>query len=221
MIEAEAGQLSVRPLGLVLTESQPIRIFTVRNPGNQPVTVQLQTLTWGQDRGADKLAPTRELLITPPIFTLPPAESQIVRIGLRRAPDPTRELSYRVRFSEVPPPPEPGFTGLVVTIDISVPVFVQPSAPAGAEARWSARVNRDGGLELTVANLGNAHLKLTEIGLLSRGREIGRRQQLLYVLPGITRRLSVPLTEAVSSGASLDIEAHTPAGVREFSVVVD
>lgn len=218
---AQAGQISIRPLGLVLTEKQPIRTFTVNNPGDDPVTVQSETLSWRQDDGDDELTPTRELLITPPIVTIPPGESQLVRVGLRRAPEPSRELSYRVRFSEVPPPPEPGFTGLLVALNISVPVFVEPPAPAAADAHWQARMLENGELALRVSNRGSAHLKLTEVGVLARGTEIGSGKMLLYVLPGSSGSLNVPVNRVVASGTTVNIEAHMRNEVRTFQVRVD
>lgn len=217
----QAGQISIRPLGLVLTGEQPVRTFTVTNPGAEPVTVQIDTLSWHQRDDNDELTPTRELLVTPPIVTIPSGESQLVRAGLRRAPEPSRELAYRVRFSEIPPPPEPGFTGLVVALNISVPVFVAPPAPVAAEAHWQARMTANGELELRVANRGSAHMKLTQLGVVAQGREIGSRDKLLYVLPGSSQSLRVPVNRALASGASVGIEARTGHDVQSFQVRVD
>ncbi len=217
----QAGQISIRPLALVLTAEQPIRTFLVTNPGAEPVTVQIQPLSWQQHGENDELSPTRELLITPPIVTIPPGESQLVRAGLRRAPEPAKELTYRVRFSEIPPPPKPGFTGLVVALNISVPVFVVPPEPVVAEAHWQAHMSKRGELELRVANRGNAHLKLTEVRVLAGGNEIGSRNILFYVLPGNARSLSVPVSSGAGSGTVLDIEASTGHHTRMFQVRVD
>lgn len=217
----QAAEISVRPLGLTLTAEQPIRTFMVANPGANPVTVQLQALAWRQSGGTDELTPTRELLITPPIVEIPPSESQLVRVGLRRKPEPARELAYRVRFLEVPPPPEPGFTGLVVALEISVPVFVSPPASTAPEAHWNARMSDNGGLELTVANRGNAHLKVTEVAVSSGGEQIGGGKKLVYVLPGSSQSFTVPVERVVSSGTSLEVEARTPDGVRSFQTPVD
>ena len=217
----QAGQISIRPLGLVLTSEQPIRTFRVTNPGAEPVTVQIQPLSWRQHDENDELNPTRELLITPPIVTIPPGETQLVRAGLRRAPKPAEELAYRVQFSEIPPPPEAGFTGLVVALNISVPVFVTPPAPVGAEAFWQGWMRPDGQLELQVANRGNAHLKLTQVRVLARGNEIGSRNTLIYVLPGSTRSLTVPVNGGLTSGSSVDIETRNGQHTRTFQVSVD
>ncbi len=217
----QAGQISIRPLGLVLSGEQPIRTFTVTNPGAMPVTVQIETLSWGQNDDGDDLTPTRDLLITPPIITIPPGASQLVRAGLRRAPDPASELAYRVRFSEIPPPPEPGFTGLVVALNISVPLFVVPPAPVAAEGHWQARMTANGELELRVANRGSAHMKLTQLDVMAQGSEVGSVKKLLYVLPGSSQTLRVPVDRALASGTSVDIEAYTGHIIQSFQVRVD
>lgn len=67
--------------------------------------VQLEAMAWNKAQGQDIYTPTTDLIAAPPIFTVPPGGTQIVRIGLRRAPDPQRELAYRVYFQEIPPPP--------------------------------------------------------------------------------------------------------------------
>lgn len=219
--QAQASQVSIRPLGLTFEADRSVETFRVRNPGRDPVTVQLEAFSWSQGRHGDELSPTRELLITPPIFTLPPSATQLVRVGLRRAPDPDRELSYRVRFTEVPPPRKPGFTGLAVTLQVSVPVFVEPSVSTAAAPRWHARMDGDGRVDLTVENRGNAHLKLTEVGVLVEGAEIGRARLLKYVLPGRSRALTVPVSRSVSPGTNLEIEARTGRSAQSFRVRVD
>ncbi len=98
--------------------------LTVRNDDRE-VLVQAEVMLWEQVDGEDRLTPTRDLLVSPAVFTLPPNGSQLVRVALRNPPaDTTRELSYRLILQEVPQPANPDFTGLQVTLRLSVPVFV-------------------------------------------------------------------------------------------------
>lgn len=217
-----AAQVSIRPLGVVLSGERSVETFTVTNPGNRPVTLQAETLSWGQDDGENLLDPTREILVTPPIFSVPPSGSQLVRVGLRRAPDPVVEMSYRVLFSEVPPPPEPGFTGLVVALRISIPVFVRPPQPVSADVKWRASMREGSGeLHLQATNLGNAHFKLNGVDVLAGNAEIGTVQSLKYVLPQGSASLTVPVSQNAASGTMLQLQAQTSAGRRSYSVRVD
>ena len=72
--------------------------------------------------------------MSPPIATIAPDKEQIIRVGLRRAPDKERELSYRLFLQEVPAPPKPGFQGLQVALRVGLPVFVQPKRSGEGDA---------------------------------------------------------------------------------------
>ena len=108
---ASAASLGVSPVRVTLSESQSMGSLTVRNDGTEPASLQMEMLNWSQAEGQDVLMPTRELLANPPIFTVPAGGSQLVRVGLRRAPDGQRELTYRIVLQELPPPPNPDFMG--------------------------------------------------------------------------------------------------------------
>jgi len=84
----------------------------VRNENDAEVVVQVETLLWSQADGQDVLDPTRDLIASPAVFTLPARGSQLIRVALRREPDARRELSYRLVVQEVPPAPDPDFMGL-------------------------------------------------------------------------------------------------------------
>ena len=108
---AKAASFGVSPVRVTLSETQQMDAITVRNDGTEPVSMQLEVLNWSQEAGKDVLTPSRELLANPPIFTVPAGGSQLVRVGLRRAPDGQRELTYRICLQELPPPPKPDFMG--------------------------------------------------------------------------------------------------------------
>ncbi len=101
---AQAGSYGINPVKLTLSAQNSTQIITVRNDGAQAAVMQVELAAWSQADGQDVYTPTRELLATPPIFTVPAGVSQIIRVGLRRAPDEQRELVYRLFLQEVPPP---------------------------------------------------------------------------------------------------------------------
>lgn len=188
----QAGSFAVSPVRLDLGRSQQVASMTVTNRGTQPAVIQLQPTTWRQEEGRDRLESTRELLATPPIFTVPPGGRQIVRVGLRRAQDPARELSYRLLFREILPEPESRFSGLRVALELSVPVFVAPAAAQAApELRWTV-LDGGGRPRLQVSNEGNGHVRIHSVMLDgtsgdSRPIEVGA-----YLLPGRSMQLDLP-----------------------------
>ena len=100
--QAAAGNFSVSPIRVDLSGAQPTAVVTVHNNDASPLLIQASTLAWSQPSGEESYADTRDLIATPPVFTLPPDGDQIIRVALRRGADPSRELSYRLLLAEVP-----------------------------------------------------------------------------------------------------------------------
>src|SRR5262245_29568931 len=91
-----AGSFEVNPVRVDLSAAARTSAVTVRNTGSEAVIVQLSVVAWSQEDGRDVYTETKEILATPPIATIPAGGEQIIRAGLRRAPDAQRELSYRL-----------------------------------------------------------------------------------------------------------------------------
>lgn len=210
----------VTPVRATLTSAQPIIALTVRNDSSEPTVVQIELTTWSQEAGKDLHAPTRDVIATPPIFTVAAGATQIVRVGLRRTPDADRELTYRLFLQEVPPPPKAEFKGLRVALRMSLPVFVVPSTPAAPALEWRAVREPQGWLNVSARNTGKAHAQIADFRLEhADGREIVRQAPSAYVLPGQSREWR--LKGEVPPGAPLRIVAHTDAGDMRADVNVD
>ncbi|MGH8522965.1 MAG: fimbrial biogenesis chaperone [Gammaproteobacteria bacterium] len=90
-----AGSLEFTPLRINLSQQTSTEVITVKNNGGAAVVVQLQLLKWAMDGEKDVYAGSDEVLATPPIFTLPVAASQVVRVGLTQPVDARREQATR------------------------------------------------------------------------------------------------------------------------------
>src|SRR5215831_4056087 len=219
---AEAGSFQVNPIRVDLGKGASSAAITVRNDGDASVVVQASIMAWTQSDGQDAYSATTEALITPPVMTIGPNAEQILRVGLRRAADPQRELAYRVFLQEVPSPPSPGFSGLQVALRVGLPLFVAPVSPASRKLEWSARIAPAGALVLTARNVGNAHVQVTEVALTDQGGEaIARESSLAYVLSGQTREWSLALPPGKTRPAGeLRLKAITDAGDIDTAVKV-
>lgn len=221
---ALAGSIAVNPIRVALSASKTTGALVVRNSGAEPSVVQMEIVSWSQHEGKDVLVPTKELLATPPIFTVPPGGSQTVRIGLRQGADPRREVSYRVIMQEVPPPPSPEFRGLRVALRLSVPVFVTPAIAAAPALQWQANRNSQGDLQLAALNAGNAHVQVLRFKLSDGGSELRpiAQPEAAYILPdqqrGWTLRFKPAPAPAV--GSALRVVAQTDAGDIHSDFVV-
>lgn len=223
-VAAFAGSFSVSPLRVELSAGAATGALTIRNRADEPVVVQAEAMLWVQVDGQDQLTPTRDLLVSPAVFTLAGEGSQLVRVALRRAPDAGRQLSYRLLLTEVPTQPAEGSSGLSVALRLSLPVFVAPaSGSAEPNVEWSlARAGDE--WTLTARNAGNAHarvLSFTAAPEDGRGDALDQRVAT-YILPGHARSWPLGAAEGVAKAATegrrLRVKGAAEAG--DFDVVV-
>jgi fimbrial chaperone protein len=228
---ATAASLSLVPVRIGLTTKQPISAMTVRNDGDQATVVQLEVARWAQADGKDVYTPTAEILATPPIFTVAPGGSQLVRVGLRRSADPEHELTYRLFLQEVPPPPTPDFKGLRVALRFGVPVFVASAAatakrdaPRVPALQWHVRAAPGSGqFTLTAINRGAAHVQVTHFTLTPLNDTTAPVEHKLpeYVLAGQRKDWQVEIKPLPATGSSLHVSAGTDAGPLEADIAVE
>ena len=211
---AAAGSFSISPIRVELSSRSRTQVLTVRNEEDRPVVVQLRTLEWLQVDGQDRLEATRDLLATPPLFTLPARGQQVVRIATRRAPQPGRELDYRLLIEEVPQAAAADFTGLQVALRLSLPVFVQPEPAARGSLGWSAAWLADGRLQLRAHNTGNAHVQVLDFDV----QPVGADQPVLhnsaarYLLPGSGSEWTLELPRAAVRFSALRLRGASDQG---------
>ena len=218
-VGAAGASLEVNPVSLTLSAAQPVAALTVRNAGTQPASLHLQLMAWTQVDATDHYAATRELLATPPIFTLAPGAVQTVRVGLRRAVDPERELAYRLYLQEIPDAVATDGTGVRIALRIGVPVFVPPRAPAAPLLRW--RAHRDGGaIVLHAQNTGKSHARILELKFLS-GSQMVAESTAAYVLAGQSWRWRFAVSPMPAAGTQLRVSAKTTTGEVNTDVVLE
>jgi fimbrial chaperone protein len=217
---AAASTFNISPIRAQLTGGHRTEALTLINADDSPVVVQVRVVSWSQKSGTEQLEDTRELLVTPPVLQIPANGQQIVRVALRRDPDPAQELTYRVIFEEVPQAAPKDFTGLRVALHLSIPVFVAPAhGKASPHLAWESRWLPNGQLEVAATNNGSGHLQITDFEAQFPGSLMPLRGVTSkYVLPG--SRMSWTLTppaDATRQGA-IPIRGHSDQG--EFSADV-
>ena len=143
---AAAANWEIDPVRIELTQQQQTAAITLKNTSDQPTSLQVQVVAWSQIDGKDVYTPSRELLVSPPIVTIPPKGEQIIRAALRRPADANNELSYRIHLQELPPAPTPGFMGVNVAMRVGLPVFVESLKGIGATAGAKAAIEAAGGV---------------------------------------------------------------------------
>ena len=218
-----AATWAIDPVRIELSPDQQTTAITVRNDSDQATSIQIQAVAWSQHEGKDVYTPTRELLVSPPIVTIPAKGEQVLRVALRRQPDTTMELSYRINLQELPPQPTPGFMGLQVALRIGLPVFVQPQiGKAAARMDWLVSRAPEHKLKVGLKNQGNAHVQITDFSLYVSDAEqpIAGESGSSYVLAGQTREWLVKMGP-LEAGERLHLIANTDAGKVDTDLVPD
>ena len=209
---AQAGSFSAVPVRLTLAAGSKSTSLLLENKGDEPVLVQAELMSWIQHEGDDVLSPSRDLVVSPPIFTILPGAAQTVRVGLLRPADPGRELTYRLFLQEVPPPQQPNRRGVSVALRLSLPVFVLPRGPAAPALAWRAAPKPEGAIRLTLANSGNSHVQAIDCRIyLPDGALIAAHNLSGYVLSGQTRSWQIKPSQPWR-GERLKLVARTDIG---------
>jgi len=165
---AWAADIQVQPVIVSLTKGRHVATFTLTNRSTEAVRLQVSGFAWDMsETGEIELKPTDALILFPPLLVIPPLQSRAVRLGVQVAPA-TTEQSFRVYFEELPSLESQLNPNLGPTITlrekIGIPVFVEPPRPLARVQIARAQV-ANGHLHLTLQNVGNAHLSLSDLVL--------------------------------------------------------
>lgn len=218
---AQAASFQVNPVRLTLSADRSTDVLRVINSSDTPTVVQLQIVAWSQEDGKDVYTPSRNLLATPPIFTIAPGNHQVVRVGMRTKPDTKQETCYRLFLTEVPPVPTPGFRGVQIALRVGIPVFVEPAMDTEPALKWSAKRLTATELQVSAVNVGNAHAQILKWILKAHDRTQPLAQvSSSYVLPGAQHAWTIKLASPLTVGAPLEITADTDRGTLHAQLVL-
>jgi len=160
---ARAASLQVSPVSLSLTAKQNADGLWLFNSGNAPLQAQVRVFRWTQAKGGDVLAPTTELVASPPMITVEPGRRQIIRIVRvnSASPPPAVEQTFRLLVDEIPALDAPG---VQFALRYSIPVFILGAAKASAAALDWKIEHRGKDVVLHVVNTGGGYAKITNVG---------------------------------------------------------
>ncbi len=137
---------------------------------------------------------------------MPAGGSQLVRVGLRRAPDARRELTYRIFLQELPPPPDPDFMGTRM-LDAHQPTGVCfTRGRRQTSLLWQATRTPQGALKISLTNNGNAHIQIAnfKLSLPGSAQPWVTKDSAEYVLPGQSRDWNLPANSEYPAPATRD-----------------
>lgn len=212
--------INVSPVLLELSETANKEVVRVTNSSDTPRSFEVNVVSWSQSKKEREIySETDELLVVPPLFTLQPGQTQIVRIGLMRRAEEAAELAYRVFFTELAPPEieEQTTSGINMRLRFGVPVFVAPLSPVSSGVEFLGLDTVDGHTFMELKNTGNVRVKVNEIRYLApfaTSKEV--TAAVFYLHAGKTGFLPVELPGESANG-TVELVTDT-AGVLEYEL---
>jgi fimbrial chaperone protein len=206
---AAAGTLEVNPVLLEISANRRTATVTLRNQEAVPVTVRAYPLEWRQAGGGEAYAETSAVIVSPPVFTIAPGATQLVRVGLRSSAGARQ--AYRLILEEVPDA-NPG-NGIRVALRLNLPLYAMIPAGQASAVRWSAW-QEAGSWVVEAANSGPGYVRLShDAAQEATGIRAGNDVNFGTLLPGATRRWRLGRQVEIRDQARLRQVARTQASV--------
>lgn len=96
--------LRVQPLTVDVASPAQASSITLQNNGDEELSLQMRVFKWSKAAGKDTLAPTTEVVASPPVARIAPGSNYTVRLARTVGQvKPGAEESYRLWIDELPP----------------------------------------------------------------------------------------------------------------------
>jgi fimbrial chaperone protein len=202
--------LAISPLRIEIDDAARGATVMLTNTSERALPVQSRLFAWSQADGEDVYAPSSDLTISPSITSIPPGETQIVRV-LRNGAASPGEKRYRLVVDQLPDPSAARAGAAEARIRFTVPMFLDRTKSAPAQFDWRIGPN---GLELANTGGATARVLQLEVKTASGASVPVERNALRYVLGASS--IVWPVENACSLGpvtvtASVDgrtVDAH-------------
>lgn len=201
---AQAGALTVSPVGLTFQPESRASVIEVANPSDTTATVQVRLFRWSQREDNNLYEATQDIGFSPAIFTLGPQERQVVRLVLRRPPAKSEEGAYRIFIDQLPLAEA---KGVQTPVRMVVPAFVATVQPVRGALDWRIAPGPGSGEVVLIAtNVGSGHVKLKDLAYTAEGE----------------RRLIAPgLSGYVLAGQRQSWRFRPPKGALTVTITAD
>lgn len=214
---AVSGSFRINPVQIVIPSDRRAASLTITNSDAAPVSVQVLTYRWSQSDGLDVYSPTGDVISSPPMFTMAPGSSQLVRIGLKKGADAS---AYRVIFSEIRRD-KPAEGQIHVNLRLNLPLYVLPAGGGSSRLSWRAWVDHAGVMFAEGRNSGNLHAQIVGLSADISGRRTSLSQKMGVVLPGSARLWNLGKQPGFAAGQPLVLIVRSSSGETQTRAVVE
>ncbi len=223
-LTVRAADVTLMPVNVHLDRGNDRATVQVVNNGSEPVIMQAEAIAWARVGGVDIDSPTNDIIVNPPVFTVKPGQTQVVRVGLRHSQELQQEGTYRMVLREVPGL-RLGDIGSVsgqvqVLVALRVPIYVAPVKVVRDE-RWQLKQDGNGDVVAMVSNTGNVHMKLADLRLQGEGTEgmvIEQKGPNSVIFPGEERSFHLKRVIGAGDVVATTLQVRTDQGLQRVSL---
>lgn len=214
---AWAGSFSVDPVHISLPDGQLATSLTVRNSGVAPVSIRAEALAWMQVNGDDHYSPTDNVIVSPPIFTIAPGATQLVRVGLKNR---NRDPAYRLILQEIPTQKSvPGEVQVILRLNL--PIYLLSRGAGKAQVTWNVSHSVNGTVTVEGHNAGSVYEQVTQLTAEQDGKSQLISKQMGVILAGSWRRWTSQTPLALRSGEPITLDIRTPDGETQARIPLE
>lgn len=213
-VNSYAATLQVYPVTLGFCGKTSAQAVYVRNTGSAAIGAQIRVYAWHQQNNKDTFSETQDIMVSPPMTTIPVSRQQLIRVILPAPLSPEVEHAYRIIVDELPGENNMADKdGVRFLLRYSIPVFVNCKDELPDISTLQVTLDRAAHpAMLKIRNNGSQHVKISDVFLVSGAKRVAMSKGLLgYVLPGSEREWPLPtgMTTASSLSFNLNDNAQT------------
>lgn len=209
-----AGTLQVAPIGLELLAPTSAGTLKLENKGTKAIEVQLRVFRWSQVDGQERLEPTTDVVVSPPILSVAPQSDVTVRVVRPSKQEIVGEEGYRVLVDELPDPTTRKNGIISIVLRQSLPIFFRSQAANSPDVKWSI-VKSGGRTFIAAQNAGQRKLRISQMKLTDKNGHTAVVSEGLvgYVLGGSSMRWPIsPKIGSLATNQALTISAQGDTG---------
>lgn len=206
-----ASSFQVNPVLIKVDVDKTAAIVVVTNGDSQPLSVRIRAFAWTQDGGSDRYAETPDMLVSPPIATIPAGKSQIVRVGPRQR-GRIGERAYRLVVEEIPAA-RSGQQTVRMALRFDVPMYVLAPGKGMPDLHWNAWRSANGKIVVEAKNTGPVHADVLGLGWLPEaGKSAMLNGRIGAVLANSSKRWTLLDRSPLPIGSVLTLIIRTASG---------
>lgn len=209
-----AAALQINPVNIAFEKDQSIQTLKITNQDQSDVILQLDLKAWRQNQqGEDLYSATTDFLVTPPLFTVPAGQTQLVRLAMVKPVNRVNESAYRLLIREVNPITQETKMNhfLRITLQTLLPVFVKPYKEDELD-NYSATLALlpQGKRSIKITNHGSSHFLVTGLSITDKQHDciVDEKPLFAYVLPGATQIINLKTDQFIPEDAIISLQTY-------------